>query len=870
MQRVTFLGGRVLTNAPWVNFLFYGNWSEPEVNATREALRDFVGGLAGSPWLRIMSTYANNAGVPATSTVNLGFTMFLNSSDYSTSPSESDLVNVVMRATANWPSSGDIYVVLASADVQLPNPLICASTCGGRSTVDSPNGGSNKLLLVYLNSLDRCPEQCASNRDWSPRTGTTVDSLVDAFAQQLVDTITNPDLDGWVTDDGRGVASLCSQSYGPDLYRVSPSAFANVRVGGFDFLLSQAFVRDLHADNLAPGYFKGHCSMSAPSSPAVLHLVLQTATGTVAAITGTFTLTFFGATTAPLLPLSTAADLHAAIEALSPMTGKEIDVTVTRSMNATAVVFELTVFRPWDLPLPVVDSTMLLAEDQGLLVSVWMVKRSYRDLFTCRGVVDVVVDCALRGPEGGVYGWTPYQPGGSQASLPSSCCDVGRWLVPRCGNNISLAFTHWSVASNGFERNRSAIMEAAARTCAPAWNAHTIEQDSSEARAACVNAVEAVRTCINGVDSSAPLNAVVQQCCHLSSAVQLTCGLGHHDVLESIRPAELPLKMAIVVPMWSNITNNLGNLQATVQALPSSQSAYFSSQTVSLTSPDDLRAGIENYLLSMDSVPGTAPDSALFTVVVSESMENNTLTITIKFPDDQSQRPPIGSVQLMILDSATGASFHFPAAMVPMQDLIDSSTLRLMAVLFSESASDAMFGGGSASTQVCPRFPKDVCSAAINRTLSCMQSFNVDVLEIGETNQTAVCSDIADAVAGMCHGYPWRELLAEQGFSTGNPDASVASLLIASASRLIETSQRQSSPGDMECKPVVPYLKTSGDGRFFSPLCAPPPPGFQCIDASTEVVTVNAIKYYELRQVDHQPSRFAAVRSDSCTGPASK
>ncbi len=270
MQRVTFLGGRVLTNAPWVNFLFYGNWPEPEVNATREALRDFVGGLAGSPWLRIMSTYANNAGVPATSTVNLGcvasrvlffflwffwggfpaffvaslhptppahvtvpwlhrFTMFLNSSDYSTSPSESDLVNVVMRATANWPSSGDIYVVLASADVQLPDPLICASTCGGRSTVDSPNGGSNKLLLVYLNSLDRCPEQCASNRDWSPRTGTTVDSLVDAFAQQLVDTITNPDLDGWVTDDGRGVASLCSQSYGPDLYRVSPSAFANVR-----------------------------------------------------------------------------------------------------------------------------------------------------------------------------------------------------------------------------------------------------------------------------------------------------------------------------------------------------------------------------------------------------------------------------------------------------------------------------------------------------------------------------------------------------------------------------------------------------------------------------------------------------------------
>ncbi len=254
------------------------------------------------------------------------------------------------------------------------------------------------------------------------------------------------------------------------LYRCLPFR----RVGGFDFLLSQAFVRDLHADNLAPGYFKGHCSMSAPSSPAVLHLVLQTATGTVAAITGTFTLTFFGATTAPLLPLSTAADLQAAIEALSPMTGKEIDVTVTRSMNATAVIFELTVFRPWDLPLPVVDSTMLLAEDQGLLVSAWMLKRSYRDLFTCRGVVDAVVDCALRGPEGGVYGWTPYQPGGSRASLPSSCCDVGRWLVPRCGNNISLAFTHWSVASNGFERNRSAIMEAAARTCAPAWNAHAI------------------------------------------------------------------------------------------------------------------------------------------------------------------------------------------------------------------------------------------------------------------------------------------------------------------------------------------------------------------------------------------------------------
>jgi hypothetical protein len=273
---IEYHGGPVMSNSLGVNIylIWYGNWSSDPLAQT--IVTDFLSNLGGSPYFNINTTYFDYGagGVdPVRNRVNYMGSITDNYS-YGAALTDNDVGNVVQNAVVSGKFPLDqngVYFVLTSADVDETSGL-CTTYCAWHGyqplTIQAPFGRSSRspssvnLVVGYAGATGaRCPSGCSAQFPLTPNGDTTGDTMVDAVAHELSESVTDPFETGWIdypipgrsTNPNSGVENgdLCVFTYSP--YFPAPNgSFYNVKLGHRLYLSQRIWVNALG----------GYCSMS--------------------------------------------------------------------------------------------------------------------------------------------------------------------------------------------------------------------------------------------------------------------------------------------------------------------------------------------------------------------------------------------------------------------------------------------------------------------------------------------------------------------------------------------------------------------------------------------------------------------------------
>jgi hypothetical protein len=234
-SKVAFHPGPVLTGTQDVYLIWYGNWSN---NASAQfILADFVSNLGSSPYFQINSRYPNSSGQAPSGALIFGGSA-VDAYSHGPSLSDADLASVVSDqiSTGGLPlDPSGIYVILASADVTATSGF-CTAYCG------SHNSGTvlgSQFRYIFVGNADRCPSAC-SPQAVSPNGNAGADAMVNALANELSSTVTDPTLGTWYDRDGFENADKCAWTYGTT-FTTANGAQANIHLGARDYLLQQNF-----------------------------------------------------------------------------------------------------------------------------------------------------------------------------------------------------------------------------------------------------------------------------------------------------------------------------------------------------------------------------------------------------------------------------------------------------------------------------------------------------------------------------------------------------------------------------------------------------------------------------------------------------
>lgn len=294
-----YMGGNVLTQPINVYYIWYGNWTDPNV---QPILEDFIKNLGASPWYQIDTAYYQQAGVtspPPTDTSKSRFKIWPQAAnvpadagteaslavdadindagvDSSANPQifvngqvnfigsvnvgytrgnmlqDTDIAGIVGDAiSANLVpvDLNAVYYVLTSADVQEVTGF-CYSYCGwhGNYPVNNQN-----LRVVYVGDTGSCPEGCSLQDVYleagvptSPNNNWSADSMASVIAHELAESATDPDVNttlAWIDYDSEEVGDKCAWTYGQPYETVNKSV-ANIKIGDRDYMIQQNWVSD--------------------------------------------------------------------------------------------------------------------------------------------------------------------------------------------------------------------------------------------------------------------------------------------------------------------------------------------------------------------------------------------------------------------------------------------------------------------------------------------------------------------------------------------------------------------------------------------------------------------------------------------------
>lgn len=247
LQKIEYHGGAIMLAPTNVYLIWYGDWT---TSSAGQILIDFVSNLGGSSYLGINSLYLNAAGVgPANSLSYSG--SIADSYSLGKSFSASYEVGFIVAgavATERLPADPDgIYVVFTSADVDVPG--FGTAYCGFHNTASS---GGVTLKYVFVGHPANVPAKCQP-QTVGPNGDAAADAMASVLANEISNTITDPELTAWYDRFGLEQADKCAWTYGVT-YTTPNGARANVRLGGYDYLLQQLWI---------PGT-RGFCALAVP------------------------------------------------------------------------------------------------------------------------------------------------------------------------------------------------------------------------------------------------------------------------------------------------------------------------------------------------------------------------------------------------------------------------------------------------------------------------------------------------------------------------------------------------------------------------------------------------------------------------------
>lgn len=255
---IYYHGGPVMAGTVNLYFIWYGNFvngPKPSDSMTTQDLLTSLfaaGGLGGSPYAKINSTYTDTA-----HTVTGNFVLAEWANDYYSHGkqlSDTAVAAVVSAAISSRVLPKDtngVYFVLTSSDVTETSGF-CTQYCGwhSRATI----GGSD-IKIAFVGNADRCPSACEEQAK-SPNGDSGADAMASIMAHETNEAISDPDLNAWYDTKGEENGDKCAWKWGPvkgtlgnGAYNITVAAhnwliqmnWENARAGGCDQKLGGAF-----------------------------------------------------------------------------------------------------------------------------------------------------------------------------------------------------------------------------------------------------------------------------------------------------------------------------------------------------------------------------------------------------------------------------------------------------------------------------------------------------------------------------------------------------------------------------------------------------------------------------------------------------
>jgi hypothetical protein len=258
-SKMLYHNGPVKTGSQNVYIIWYGCWAEncgnPSYAPTRELVIQFMISLGNSPYAQINSTYTNASGQPAASAFIYGGDVIDSSYSHGVDLTPADITAIISDQINNFrlpQDSNGIYVIVSSADIASSATGFCTPFTSPYHAPGIVNG--SLVSYIFLGHPNRCPGAAGPQFQITgptPNNTYAGDVLVANLARAINGLVTNPNGNGWFDRYGFENADKCLDTFGRpafgETYLTANGARANVRLGGFDFLIPQNWVNDRKA-----------------------------------------------------------------------------------------------------------------------------------------------------------------------------------------------------------------------------------------------------------------------------------------------------------------------------------------------------------------------------------------------------------------------------------------------------------------------------------------------------------------------------------------------------------------------------------------------------------------------------------------------
>jgi len=232
LKPIRYHGGPVMTGPTHLYLIWYGMW---DGNSATSILTDFANSIGGSPYYAINASYMQMD----FGTVGPDVTVAGQIADaYSQGKRLTDtdvrqVVGAALRAGTLPIDESGIYTVLTSADV-VETSGFTTSYCGWHSHARMQKSDIKFAFIgdPTTQGLTHCSAQTVG-----PNDNPGADAMVSVFAHEIVETVTDPDANGWYDSNGNENADKCAWTYGKT-HQVN-GAKVNISLGTRDYLIQQ-------------------------------------------------------------------------------------------------------------------------------------------------------------------------------------------------------------------------------------------------------------------------------------------------------------------------------------------------------------------------------------------------------------------------------------------------------------------------------------------------------------------------------------------------------------------------------------------------------------------------------------------------------
>jgi len=234
---MTYRGGALMTAPARVHLLWYGTWTG---STAVTILLDLVKNLGGSAYAGTNATFTDKAGRRATTDISLGSSTYV-PAKRGARLSDAGVRTLVHRLVSGGTVPSDptaIYAVITSADIKETSGF--GSRYCGWHTHGLISGDDLKYLFVG-DPTTQAPRTCVPQLGAPPNGDFAADAMASTLVHEIDETLTDPDLDGWLDQWDNENGDKCAWTYGLT-YPTADGGIANVHLGRRDYLIQRNWV----------------------------------------------------------------------------------------------------------------------------------------------------------------------------------------------------------------------------------------------------------------------------------------------------------------------------------------------------------------------------------------------------------------------------------------------------------------------------------------------------------------------------------------------------------------------------------------------------------------------------------------------------